>query len=159
MDAHETRTWINNRLHIVIEDNKYSDVWNFVLLWNLFESQLYDCYYSANKANEINCKLKTEVETTGILSHFQNRYVENNNTNKKFDKLRLRPNDSLELVKNVLLGKNTDSKDIMTAIVIIISRYRNNLFHGEKAIASLAEQERNFEVANKFLIACLEANN
>ena len=38
---------------------------------------------------------------------------------------------------------------------MIIYRYRNNLFHGEKAIASLPMQKDNFINANKFLIAGL----
>ena len=66
-------------------------------------------------------------------------------------------NDDTTSIQRVLLGLTNNSCDIIKAIIMIIYRYRNNLFHGEKAIASLPIQKDNFIYANKFLIACLEA--
>lgn len=83
--------------------------------------------------------------------------ITNGSTNERFMRLRLRNNDDTTSIQRVLLGLTNNSCDIIKAIIMIIYRYRNNLFHGEKAIASLPMQKDNFINANKFLIACLEA--
>ena len=91
------------------------------------------------------------------LQYLQRRYITNGSTNERFMRLRLRNNDDTTSIQRVLLGLTNNSCDIIKAIIMIIYRYRNNLFHGEKAIASLPMQKDNFINANKFLIACLEA--
>jgi len=40
--------------------------------------------------------------------------------------------DHKELVENVLQGNTKDEADILSAILIIIYRLRNNFFHGKK---------------------------
>ncbi len=62
------------------------------------------------------------------------------------------------VIEKVLLGKEEDQTAIIKALILIIYRYRNNLFHGEKEIASLPNQQENFDYANNFLMTCLEEN-
>ena len=67
-------------------------------------------------------------------------------------------NCDYKFVKRILLHGSDDSSETIKAIILIIYRYRNNLFHGEKEIDLLPNQAEGFIRANKFLIACLDAN-
>lgn len=127
-----------------------------LILWNLFEAKWFKCNFGRNKRNIQNIHLTSDIFNQ-TLQYLQRRYITNGSTNERFMRLRLRNNDDTTSIQRVLLGLTNNSCDIIKAIIMIIYRYRNNLFHGEKAIASLPMQKDNFINANKFLIACLEA--
>lgn len=154
-NAFEISQWIDNYLHISIDTEEYVEVRNFLILWNIFEAKWFKCNFGRNKSNIQNIHLASDI-VNQTLQYLQRRYITNGSTNERFMKLRLRNND-MTSVQCVLLGRSNYSCDIIKAIIMIIYRYRNNLFHGEKAIASLPIQKDNFIYANKFLIACLEA--
>ena len=154
-NAFEISQWIDNYLHISIDTEEYVEVRNFLILWNIFEAKWFKCNFGRNKSNIQNIHLASDI-VNQTLQYLQRRYITNGSTNERFMKLRLRNND-MTSVLCVLLGRSNNSCDIIKAIIMIIYRYRNNLFHGEKAIASLPIQKDNFIYANKFLIACLEA--
>lgn len=154
-NAFEISQWIDNYLHISIDTEEYVEVRNFLILWNIFEAKWFKCNFGRNKSNIQNIHLASDI-VNQTLQYLQRRYITNGSTNERFMKLRLGNND-MTSVQCVLLGRTNNSCDIIKAIIMIIYRYRNNLFHGEKAIASLPIQKDNFIYANKFLIACLEA--
>ena len=152
----EISQWIDNYLHISLDTEEYVEVRNFLILWNLFEAKWFKCNFGRNKRNIQNIHLTSDIFNQ-TLQYLQRRYITNGSTNERFMRLRLRNNDDTTSIQRVLLGQTNNSCDIIKAIIMIIYRYRNNLFHGEKAIASLPMQKDNFINANKFLIACLEA--
>ena len=154
-NASEISQWIDNYLHISIDTEEYVEVRNFLILWNIFEAKWFKCNFGRNKSNIQNIHLASDI-VNQTLQYLQRRYITNGSINERFMKLRLGNND-MTSVQCVLLGRTNNSCDIIKAIIMIIYRYRNNLFHGEKAIASLPIQKDNFIYANKFLIACLEA--
>ena len=59
-------------------------------------------------------------------------------------------------VERVLQRNETDLKKIVFALVLIIYRYRNNFFHGEKDLRFLEGQKDNFDVANKMIMRLLD---
>ncbi len=149
--------WINDYLYIQnIDSEEFVEVRNFMMLWNLFEARLFDCDFGGNKSNIDNIHLSSDIISV-TLQYLQKRYTTKGATNSLFTGLHLRSNDNPTLVQKVLLGETDNSCDIVKAIVLIIYRYRNNLYHGNKEIASLPMQKDNFIYANRFLIACLEA--
>lgn len=154
-NAFEISQWIDNYLHISIDTEEYVEVRNFLILWNIFEAKWFKCNFGRNKSNIQNIHLASDI-VNQTLQYLQRRYITNGSINERFMKLRLGNND-MTSVQCVLLGRSNNSCDIIKAIIMIIYRYRNNLFHGEKDIASLPIQKDNFIYANKFLIACLEA--
>lgn len=80
---------INDLLHIDFKIEEHSEFWNFLILWNLFECRLFGTSFSIPKACDLNlCPTDEVLKTT--LKYFQNRYVENGNTNSRFDKLEFR---------------------------------------------------------------------
>lgn len=157
MISSEISQWINDYLHVSLDTEEYVEVRNFMILWNLFEARLFKHDFRKYKSNIQNIHLASDlIDTT--LQYLQNRYITNGSTNEQFKRLRLRSNNDSPSIQRVLLGLTNNSNDTIKTIITIIYRYRNNLFHGEKTIASLPRQKDNFVHANKFLIACLEAN-
>lgn len=135
----------------------------FSLLWNVFEAEVCDRGASAsrfrNKANDWkNAKFLCHSDWVSYLTYFQCRYVNKGNTNCLFSKLNLRDNDDPNLVSAVLKGENTDIAEIVTAILTIVYRYKNNLFHGMKWIYNLKGQTENFNKANRILARAIEIN-
>jgi hypothetical protein len=136
---------------------------HFTLLWSLFEAKVLSNNASSNRV----LALVHDWEARHILDaskfhqpieYFKSRYFNNGDFTYYFDGLRLRPNDTPELVKNVLRGANSDPADSVAALLIIVYRLRNNLFHGEKWSYELRDQFENFTNANQALMAAIETH-
>ncbi len=158
----EHTKWINGYLHIDIpngiDNEQYAEIRNFLILWNLFEGRLFNFDFKKNKIDSTIYPLRMNQDVINdIFTHYKNRYVINGEINSKFEKLRFRQNDYKVFVINTLLGQQDNINDIKKAITMIVYRLRNNLFHGEKEIATAYRQDDNFIIANKFLIECLES--
>lgn len=74
----------------------------------------------------------------------------------RFAHLHLRRADQPNLVRSVLDGSNNDARDRLVTVMIIVWRFRNNLFHGEKWAYQLQGQLSNLAHANAVLIRLLE---
>jgi hypothetical protein len=150
--------WLNNYFDSEdkIDRENIRSVLYFALMWNMFEALA--CQRSANvraieeKVNDIYCRnLLRSEDFIPYLEYFQNRYLTAGQVNETFDKLRFRDHDKKELVKNVMQGELDDPNNIVLALLLVVFRLRNNLFHGEKNIYRLNFQIDNFKVANQIL--------
>ena len=132
METPVSTQWIDQYLGISDIDNpSFEEVRNFMILWNLFESLLFQGSYSNLKAIHKSQSLQLDKQLiTDTITYFRNRYIANNATTPYYANLRLRHNDNEPLIKDVLLGKINNESETVLAIIIIIYRYRNNLFHG-----------------------------
>ncbi|MFD1260362.1 MULTISPECIES: hypothetical protein [Entomomonas] len=133
---------------------------SFSLLWMLFENRLLNKSASAQKIIDKVNELKKDNKLSSIfwmphLNYFQNRYISNDGTNYLFDDLYFRKPDKKELVKAVLLGETNEPEETLAAILIIVLRLRNNLFHGEKWSYGIRDQQDNFKQSIDLLISCL----
>lgn len=70
--------------------------------------------------------------------------------------LNFRNGDNEPLVKDVLLGNKNAPAELLSAALLIVYRYRNNLFHGIKWTYGLEGQQSNFENAIDLLINVME---
>lgn len=157
------KTWIKHLQNggTNLNDETIHVVSSFALMWNIFENGL--CGNSANSTKlgnicrdiQITPELSEQIESS--LSHFKQRYVTGTEFSQYFDGLNFRPNDNKTHVESVLLGTATTNKDKLLALLIIIYRFRNNLFHGLKRIGSLNDQVENLDTANRLLAAVLQA--
>lgn len=148
--------WVNNRFGTDFTENDLKNIKDFSLLWNIFENLVCDRNCSINRMEEnLNLIEFQIIDFDVYLTYFKERYIASNNTNERFEYLRIFPNTRKEFVKRVLLGNDNNTSNIILALAIIVYRYRNNLFHGEKNIMSLNEQEENFSIANQFLKSIL----
>jgi hypothetical protein len=155
--------WISNFLSFerILTGSDIESVRNFSLLWNLFEGLICNKNASVitleNAVLDLQKRKKINIDYyEQFLEYFVERYAKNGETNRLFDELNLRRNDKPELVKAVLKGNETSSEKVLLAILIIVFRYRNNLFHGEKSIYKLQNQIDNFRNANQFLMLFME---
>lgn len=149
--------WINQHLGIQLNEENLDSVKNFTLIWNVFEAKVFESNFTVDNAERVlNTREFTLDELDEFLAYFSNRYVANNETNERFERLNFRPNDRKNFVRDVLIGNNGEPGNIALAIMIIIYRFRNNLFHGLKEMRNIQEQQGNFEQANNFLKMIVE---
>lgn len=149
--------WINQRFGTNFTENDLLNVKNFSLIWNVFESTACANHFSINRIEQEIGNRNIDVNNfTDNIAYFKNRYVTNGALNGRFAHLNFRPNDRQALVEDVLLEINTSPNDIILAIVIIVYRYRNNLFHGVKNIQQIDGQNENFQNANTFLTRLID---
>lgn len=144
-------------------------VGNFLILWNMFEG-MYDNQYRTkvdkdHKENIIQ-KCIEKVDKLNFsrellddaLLYFRSRYIETEETNKLFEKLKLE-NSCKGLCEKVLKNESDIKEgDRLKCVMHIVRRYRNNLFHGIKEIP-LKDQKTNFEISYKILIELIKNYN
>lgn len=148
--------WINNKFGTNFTENDLKNIKDFSLLWNIFENLVCDRNCTINRIEESLNPIEFQIEDfENHLNYFKERYTADNNTNERFEYLRIVPNARKEFVKQVLLGNDNNTSNKILALAIIVYRYRNNLFHGEKNFMLLNEQEENFSVANQVLTSIL----
>jgi len=144
--------WINQRFGTNFTEEDLLNVKNFALIWNVFESTTCANNFTINRIEqrieERNIDIDIFAET---IAYFKDRYVTNGTFNERFAHLNFRANDRQPLVEDVLLEFNTTPNDVILAIIIIVYRFRNNLFHGNKNIQEIDGQNENFLNANAFL--------
>lgn len=137
---------------------------DFSLLWSLFEARVL-----SNNANIPRIRQRvTEAANlgTGIdaapfqesLAYFTARYYTNGDFNQRFEQLRFQngQNGGRAEAEAVLNGTQTTAPEILTALLAIIYRLRNNLFHGEKWTYYFKDQLDNFTHACLVLMRTIE---
>ena len=139
-----------------------SAVAGFSIVWSVFESRALSTNANATaivRFVDENAASFGSAEPFGdALAYFRQRYVSDGQTNHKFECLHFRRNDRRELVEAVLLGHEATPTEIVTALLIIVFRLRNNLFHGIKWAYEMRDQQRNFENAIAVLTRVLDSN-
>ncbi|MBA8903180.1 hypothetical protein [Phyllobacterium sp. P30BS-XVII] len=136
-------------------------IFNFTFLWSLFEAQIMGAFARA----DLICAKVDEWREAGTLhadeydaelGYFRQRYFANGDFTHHFLHLKLRPADQPALVRSVIDGSNSDPRDRLLTLLLIVWRFRNNLFHGEKWTYRLQDQLQNFAHANAVLMRLLE---
>jgi hypothetical protein len=158
-------TWLNKSAPGFgdLSDQEISAITYFSLLWSLFEANALHTNASSNRilvlvkewASQNRLNLAAFSES---LAYFKNRYFNGDEFTHHFHGLNLRSSDCPELVKAVLGGEKTNDADCVTALLIIVYRLRNNLFHGAKWAYGISDQLENFTNANNTLMVALETN-
>lgn len=161
--------WINTffgSTALRIKEDDIKSVLHFALLWNMFES--IGCEKAASIPtiqtfieNLFTQGRLNESDFAGFLKYFQNRYITNGVPNLTFDSLKssnekTKERQARELAESVLKNETTDVKNKVLALLYIVYRLRNNLFHGVKNVTTLKSQIDNFNVANETLTTVLD---
>ncbi|MEH6662935.1 MAG: hypothetical protein V7679_14915 [Parasphingorhabdus sp.] len=137
---------------------------DFSLLWSLFEARVLN-----NNANIPRIRqrvaeaanLGAEIDAAALqesLAYFSARYYTNGNFNHHFEQLRFQngQNGGRAEAEAVLNGTQTTAPEVLTALLAIIYRLRNNLFHGEKWTYCFKDQLDNFTHASLVLMRTIE---
>lgn len=138
-------------------------VMHFSLLWSFFEAEALHTNASANSilalAHKWASTARLNIEPfKPSLAYFQDRYFKDGQETVNYGGLNWRRNDSQALVSAVLKGENTNPVDMVAAVLIVVLRFRNNLFHGVKWAYGIRGQLDNFTNANAVLMAALETH-
>ena len=147
-----------------LSDEERQAIIDFSFLWSLFEARSLNERGSASAivnsaSNWAASGHLTEDNFSRELAYFRERYVADGEFTRHFDHLNLRKNDEPDLVKRVLIREDVEPREIAAAVLIIVYRYRNNLFHGVKWSYALQGQFQNFSHANIALIQAIELND
>jgi hypothetical protein len=134
---------------------------DFALLWSLFEARILNNQGSAKVIRNVvglwdEAGILQGAAYDAQLAYFRQRYFANGDFTGHFDHLHLRRNDMRPLVRAVISASSDDPVARVTTVLIIILRYRNNLFHGVKWSYELAGQLENFTHANNALMTALD---
>jgi len=159
----EIIAWLKTRAHgfNLLSDKEISAISEFALLWSLFEARILNTEGSARAI----CDAVDAWRQAGTLdaamldpelAYFRQRYCANGALTDHFDHLGLPNNGLRSMVSAVIDGSNNDSRDRVATVLIIVFRYRNNLFHGVKWQYKLADQLGNFTAANAVLMKVLD---
>ncbi|AXT19256.1 hypothetical protein D7030_13460 [Flavobacteriaceae bacterium AU392] len=152
--------WLNNKYDIALETDQLKEIQNFTLLWNIFENLIFETRFSVNQIEDKLADINLDQEIISeTFDYCKNRYINNNETNERFEYLYLRNNDNPDLVRETLISDNPTDLNKVKVVVTIVSRFRNNLFHGIKDFKKLHLQKENFEMSNKLLQSILNSNN
>jgi len=146
-----------------IDASELQPILEFTLIWNLFERETCDRFVRitavrdhVNRASNRGQLHREAFEP--YLSFFRSRYPSYNEEEFLADHLlsgrRRHVAGDLEdiaLLRDVLAGISTDTNNVVYALLFIVYRVRNNLFHGEKDVYTLHLQRDLFEAINSLL--------
>ncbi|MBI6799079.1 hypothetical protein KDL21_01925 [Pseudomonas syringae pv. syringae] len=134
---------------------------DFTTMWNFFEGNL--CRNEGNVpafesvADRYRPSAEQHQKVCGCLAFWRSRYTSEEGILPRFDRLEFRARDRRPMVESVLLGQNDEPRDVLLAMLIIIYRLRNNLFHGLKSLEILNDQVENLRTATYCLSIVLSA--
>jgi len=155
MEVSEKEWLENNRYYEKIDDSKLYSIFYFSLIWNIFEKELCDkdgrISVHPTKLSTRYAEKANKDHVSNIFGYFQDRYVLNENKTEKYQSFEFKSVDiKNEVFECLIIDKPTVEQKLKTLLQIAF-RLRNNLFHGEKQVAILYEQNENFRQINLLL--------
>lgn len=161
--AFDVTDWINSKLGSALDEKAIKSIKDFSLVWNIFEDRACDNNASLpalEKFIDRNSGFLVAADEiiTNTYEYFKKKYVDKDKINLKFTFLNLNKSDNPAYVESTLLAESPSLKDRALTSLIIISRYRNNLYHALKDMTQIHEQKENFRIANRFLATILEVS-
>lgn len=135
----------------------------FSLLWSLFEAKVLGNRGSAAAIIAFVERLAiagllNASALPAALAYWRARYWSGGCYTPHFDNLQFRGNDHRPLVEAVVNGASNSDPDVLKALLLIVWRLRNNLFHGHKWAAHFYDQQDNFDWASQVLMAAVDMN-
>lgn len=157
--------WLKERVQQFhgIPDHDVQTISDFFWLWTFFEAKCLgaDANFGAirrlvGRWAEAG-KLKPE-RFSESLAFYRHRYFKNDEFTHHYDHLHLdwHGEEIQSLVRQVLSKKENGDRQTTEALLMIIYRLRNNLFHGPKWRYYIEGQGDNFLQANRVLKAAIE---
>jgi hypothetical protein len=159
--AFDVTEWINDKLGSALDEKAIKSIKDFSLVWNIFEDRACNNNPSLSTLGKFVDSISDSLDsaekiTTNTFEYFKKKYVDKDKINLRFTFLNLRRSDNPAFVETTLLAENPSLRDKALASLIIISRYRNNLYHALTDMTQIHEQKENFRIANRFLATTLE---
>jgi hypothetical protein len=153
--------WLEqNRFYYQIDETRLQSIFYFSLIWNIYEKEL--CGKNAGiktdppkHSNIFANKADPEI-FLHVFDYFKNRYVLNGQATHYFITFEFNSEPIKNEVFGYLSSANTTKEEKLKALLYIAFRLRNNLFHGEKQVEKLYEQNENFRQINLLLMNLID---
>jgi hypothetical protein len=134
---------------------------DFTLMWNIFENLVCDNHAGVHQFDRVAGEIARDRTLPPLIEEavafWAGRYLVGSEFNASFYDLGFRNGDRCEHVKAALRGEK-DVQGQCLAVMIIVYRLRNNLFHGRKEISTLNGQVSNLIMACRSLGAILQVH-
>lgn len=145
-----------------LEADERQAIRDFAVLWSLFEGMLLGKYASFGKLAALVEALHDAHPVANdrldeAFAYFSGRYTGGADQDRLFRGLRFAKGWPAEFVLRALRDVDCSAAERTSALLFIVYRLRNNLFHGEKWTDKLRGQRDNFHQANMTMIAVIEA--
>ena len=139
---------------VSLDEERYLEVRNFVFLWNVYEREFLENKCSVGKVWSNYGVFEPEQS---VLNEYYAFLVKKYSSEVLFKRLKLAWDEGTyeSDVKSIISKTSPSSNEKMKVCMLIIWRYRNNLFHGGKEISYIWKQGIIFREANKFLVSGL----
>lgn len=135
---------------------------DFSLLWSLFEGTVLATRADADRIIEAVNRLRVDgrlrlAPFDEPIDYFRARYFDGQNFTPAFDQhLHFRNGDHRPVAEAFASGRTNDEVEIVSGLLIIVYRLRNNLFHGIKWAYGIRDQLDNFRNASETLMALMD---
>jgi hypothetical protein len=145
-------------------DDERKAIQEFSLLWSAFEGAVFEKRAEVGRL----LALAEELETTqqladmtlfdGSLRFWSDRYFPRGQESRHWPSLHMdrTTKRNYRLAVDVLTGADRLPVHVHQALLLIVYRLRNNLFHGEKWAYGIAGQQSNFEHACAVMMATMD---
>ena len=143
------------------KDPVVKEIRNFLLLWNLYENLCLNCAGKVQSIWKNTGNLSPDMkDTDSFYSFIKDRYSDP----KLFERLNFKHDDRRldryctsfsDRVSAILNSDDPTLEDKNTVCRMVAWRYRNNLFHGKKSLASFWTQQDIFLEVNAYLVSGL----
>jgi hypothetical protein len=161
----DAQAWARKHLRDAptLESQTLSMVAGFTLMWGLFEALFPEdrpaCVAEFDPlARRLIFSPEFEAAIDRSLDFYRRRYLTDGAPNARFNELHFRPRDRREDVEAVLTSVLSSHGTRVIAVLIIVWRIRNNLFHGLKTVDTWNAQVQNISEASRVLSLVLEAS-
>lgn len=161
-NAMDDETYNTIRQHIPnfegLQDEEKQEISSFTWLWSTFEGKHCRTNASPDKlsrfaeSHPIKCP-----DVDQAWGYFHERYLTDIDAAVRFAHLMGNRNGAIRTGISEGLIDTASEEDKLNALLLIVYRLRNNLFHGVKGQYGFADQLENFQHANKLLRVWIKA--
>lgn len=150
----DIQEWLSNNIESMttFTNEMYLSISDFSVMWAMFEgTQLKNLASDEPVVDELE-KISQRVsnrisDINYALEYWSKRYIDSKGKpTDKFVKLGFKHAPHSELVIGVLKGEEKEPQQVINALLLIVYRLRNNLFHGEKDMTKINGQVDNLTV-------------
>ena len=134
-------------------EDKLRSIVMFMLMWSYFEYRFLDKDATVDKLRDLPQSIHIDIEELREelqceINYFKERYNDEYRMRGLFPNGR---NYGKRDVENFINSDAAESNVVLSGVLIIIYRLRNNMFHGEKFTNGMEDQEENFDNSVKIL--------
>jgi hypothetical protein len=120
---------------------------DFTLMWSVFEASEGNDTELVQQIHNLSCRLAQDMPLDAVddlVDYWANRYIRCDKAKEHSRYLKFRDRRQRALVMETLANPDANLQQKLESCLLIVYRYRNNMFHGLKSILRMNGQKENF---------------